>query len=145
LVSAHFNASWRPTRSISWWTVPTALPALMPFNSLGTLPDWSPRRLLGLLREELFEKIIGFSTRSHPQEFRGKVPNTLISYDRQTHNSPGDARRNPGDRCAFELIPGPGVVDSRTSRLSSRVPQESSPAGIQFSTASMPPDVWPSS
>ena len=72
------------------------------------------------------KKIIGISTRSHPQEFRGKIPNVLISYDRQTHNSPGDARRNPGDRCVSELMPGPG-----DRRFADGAPVESPPARVQ--------------
>jgi hypothetical protein len=76
--------------------------------------------------------IIGISTRTRPQESRGKDRNSLIHKGTRPARVQGRPAAILGIGGVLSYSPCAATAESQTARLSSRLPQESSPAGIQF-------------
>ena len=76
--------------------------------------------------------VIGISTRTRPQESRGKDRNSLIYKKHPARKSSGETRSNPGDRWGFELQPMCGDRRVADGAPVESGPAEFSPAGIQF-------------
>ena len=70
--------------------------------------------------------VIGISTRTRPQESRGKDRNSLIHKEHPARKSPGENRSNPGDWWGFELQPMCG-----DRRVADGATVESAPARVQ--------------